>query len=113
MGRSRAELLLAFAATAVLLVAANAGASSRKADSWKTHVDQAAGFRADIPAGWQVVPRTLSGVQARIKQLRTSGRKGLADQFAAILGDPYTRNQVTQFRFFAFQWPALPSPIKD
>jgi hypothetical protein len=53
----------------------------------------------------------VSGVQARIKQLRTSGRKGLADQFAAIIGDPYTRKQVAQFRFFAFQWPALPSPI--
>jgi hypothetical protein len=110
-GCARSSLVAATAAATLFLAAGASGATSNEAASWKTHVDRAAGFRIDIPAGWQEVPHTVAAVRSRIRQLRVAGRKALADQYAALLNDPYSRKQLREFRFQAFQWPALPSPI--
>jgi hypothetical protein len=110
--RGGVGLALAAAAVSALLAWGGAGgAANERVLGWKTYVKSADGFRIDVPLGWQVVPPTIAGVQARIRQLRAQGRTALANQYSSLLGDPYTRKQVGEFRFQAFQWPARPSPI--
>ncbi len=113
MRRKTAAFLavLGVLAAAAALVDTASGRPVGSAKAWKPHVDQTAGFRIDIPANWQVIPRSVAALKDRIRTLRAEGRIALADQYKALLDDPYQRQQLRTFRFSAFQWPALPSPI--
>ena len=101
-------LLLAVTATSVLGVGAAAAAKNLPST---TYVDKSAGYRITIPTKWQVIPPSLALVQARIKQLKKQKKTALAAVYSSYIADANARSDLQQFRFRAFMYPTLPSPV--
>jgi hypothetical protein len=92
----------------LLLLAGPAGAANLPST---TYVDKSAGYRITIPTKWQVVPPSVAAVKAKVAQLKKQKKTGLADAYNMYVSTAAARKELTQFRFRAFMWPALPSPV--
>ncbi len=91
-----------------LLLAGPAGAENLPST---TYVDKPAGYRITIPTKWQIVPPNVKAVQTRVAQLKKQKKTDLANAYAVYVSTASARQELTQFRFRAFMWPALPSPV--
>jgi hypothetical protein len=107
VSRIRAAAVLALVA---LVAAAPAAAAAKKLPS-TTYVDKSAGYRITIPTKWQVVPPSVAAVKAKVTQLKKQKKTDLAAAYSDYVGTASARAELTQFRFRAFMWPALPSPV--
>jgi hypothetical protein len=106
VGKVRKGVLIGLVAAAALGLVESAAAVA-----WKRHDVPRGGFSVEVPPTWQTVPRSVSGVQALIRRLRSQGRVSVARQYQTLLDDPYARNNLRQ-SFQAFAWPALPSSVR-
>jgi hypothetical protein len=104
----RAAALSLLAVAAVLLAAGPAAAKNLPST---TYVDKSAGYRITIPTQWQVIPPSLALVKSKIAQLKRQKKKDLASAYAAYISNASARKELQEFRFRAFLWPALPSPV--
>jgi len=93
---------------AVLFLAAPAAAKNLPST---TYVDKSAGYRITIPTKWQVVPPSVALVKAKVAQLKKQKKTQLATAYSDYISTKSARAELTQFRFRAFMWPALPSPV--
>jgi hypothetical protein len=101
-------LLLALVATAA--TAAPAATVAKKLPS-TTYVAKSLGFSITIPTKWQVVVPSVPAVQKTIAQLKKQKKTALAAAYALYIATPNARSEFKHFKFRAFQWPALPSPV--
>jgi hypothetical protein len=108
LGR-RLRLVVVFVAAALVLCATAAGANLPST----TYFDKPAGFRITIPKTWQLVPRSLAGVKARIKQLDKKKETDLASVYSAIVSTAAGRSELTSFVFQAFLYPPISSIQTD
>jgi hypothetical protein len=106
VGKVRRSVVIGLVAAAALGLVDSAAAGV-----WKRHDVPRAGFSVEVPATWQIVPRSVSSVQALIRRLRSQGRVSVARQYQALIDDPYARDNLRQ-SFQAFAWPALPSSVR-
>lgn len=106
----RRPLCVAVSLLAALCVAGAATAAKPK--PWTRYVDKAAGFSITIPTDWGVVPRTPAQVKALVAKLKKRKQTDLAKQYQAILDNPATRKDLSEFEFQAFLWPAPASPVE-
>jgi hypothetical protein len=103
------QVKAAAVAALVGLIASTATASPGV--GWNDYLRPASGFRIAAPMTWHDVPRTAAGIQRRIAELKAKKQDALAEQYASVLADPYTRKNLTNFAFNAFLWPSPPGPI--
>jgi hypothetical protein len=106
----RLALLLLLAAAAMSLLAAGTAGAAKNLPS-TTYVDKSAGYRITIPTKWQVIPPSLTLVKARIAQLKKQKKTALASVYSSYIGNASARSELEQFRFRAFMYPTLPSPV--
>lgn len=92
----------------VLLLAGPAGAANLPST---TYVDKPGGYRITIPTKWQVVPPSVDLVKAKVAQLKKQKKTALARAYGSYVSTAAGRQELKQFRFRAFMWPALPSPV--
>ncbi len=92
----------------LLLLAGPTGAANLPST---TYVDRSGGYKITIPTKWQVVPPSVAAVKARIAQLKKQKKTALAGAYNMYVSTKTGRQELTQFRFRAFMWPALPSPV--
>jgi hypothetical protein len=97
------------AAIAGALLASGADAAKKLPST--TYVDKSAGYRITVPAKWKVVPPSVAAVRAKVKQLEKQKQIALARAYSDYVATASSRAELTQFRFRAFMWPALPSPV--
>ncbi len=96
------------AVTASLLVADPAAAKNLPST---IYVDKSSGYRITIPSKWQVIPPSLAAVKTKIAQLKKQKKTDLASVYSSYIGTASAREDLRNFRFRAFMWPALPSPV--
>jgi len=104
----RLALFVLLAAAATTVLAAGGGAKNLPST---TYVDKTAGYRITIPSKWQVIPPSLSLVKARITQLKKQKKAALASIYSSYISSASARSDLRQFRFRAFMYPTLPSPV--
>jgi hypothetical protein len=92
----------------VLLLVGPAGAANLPST---TYVDRGGGYRITIPTKWQIVPPSVAAVKAKVAQLNKRKQPALASAYNLYISTASARQELTQFRFRAFMWPALPSPV--
>jgi hypothetical protein len=107
MTRAASALLLALAAALLL----SAGPASAKDQPSTIYVDKAGGYRITVPRSWQVVPPSLAAVKAKVKQLEKQKKTELAAVYAQYANTAAGRAELQTFRFRAFRWPLIPSPV--
>ena len=100
--------VLLFALTGSLLTA---GAATPKTLPSTIYVDKSAGYRITVPRVWQVVPPSVPAVKQAITKLKQQKKTQLAAVYSAMIGTAAARKELESFRFRAFKWPALPSPV--
>jgi hypothetical protein len=76
-----------------------------------TYVDKPGGYRITIPTKWQIVPPSVTAVKAKVAQLQKQNQPELASAYNLYISTAAARKELTEFRFRAFMWPALPSPV--
>jgi len=103
-----AAVIAAGTALAALLAAGPAAAKNLPST---TYVDKSAGYRITIPTKWQVVPPSVAAVKAKVAQLKKQKKTQLATAYSDYISTKSARAELAQFRFRAFMWPALPSPV--
>ncbi len=101
--------MIIFAAVGLVLSASAAGANVPST----TYLDKPAGFRITIPKTWQLVPRSVAGVKARIKLLDKKKEADLASVYSAIVSTAAGRSELTSFVFQAFLYPPISSIQTD
>jgi hypothetical protein len=99
---------LAAVVSASLLVAGPATAKNLPST---IYVDKSAGYRITIPTKWQVIPPSVALVKRKVAQLKKQKKAGLAAAYSTYISTAAARKELTQFRFRAFLWPLLPSPV--
>jgi hypothetical protein len=75
------------------------------------YVDKSAGYRITIPSKWQVIPPSVALVKKKVAQLKKQKKTELAAAYSTYISTAAARKELTQFRFRAFLWPMLPSPV--
>ncbi len=100
-----AALVLAVAASLV------AGAASAKNLPSTIYVDKSGGYRITIPKTWQVIPPSVPIIKKKIATLKKQKKADLASVYSSYISTAGARKEVGDFRFRAFMWPALPSPV--
>ena len=100
--------VLVFALTGSLLTA---GAATPKTLPSTIYVDKSGGYRITVPKAWQVVPPSVPAVKQAITRLKKQKKTQLAAVYSAMIGTAAARKELATFRFRAFKWPALPSPV--
>jgi len=93
---------------AAALIAASAGAKNQPST---TYVDKTAGYRITLPTKWQVIPPSLAAAKQKIAQLKKQKKTDLASVYTSYVGTASARKELSEYRFRAFLWPALPSPV--
>jgi hypothetical protein len=88
-----------------------AGTVSAKNQPSTIYVDKAAGYRITVPETWQVVPPSVAGVKQTIARLKKQKKAQLAEFYDQMISTAAGRKELSTFRFRAFKWPALPSPV--
>jgi hypothetical protein len=106
---SRAATATAIVLAVGLLLAAGAAAADKQPST--IYLDKQGGYRITVPKKWQVVPPSLPLVKQRIAQLKKQKKTELAAAYSSYISTAAARKELTQFRFRAFLWPALPSPV--
>jgi hypothetical protein len=99
---------LVLAVTASLLAAGQAGAKNLPST---IYVDKGGGYRITIPKTWQVIPPSLAAVKKKVAQLKKQKKADLASVYSSYISTASARKELSEFRFRAFMWPALPSPV--
>jgi hypothetical protein len=78
-----------------------------------TYADKAGGYTITIPKNWELVPRTAAGIKALATKLKK--KKSTADlggYYLTLIATRAQRQQLSVYRFQAFDWPAsLSEPI--
>jgi hypothetical protein len=92
----------------LLLLAGPAGGANLPST---TYVDKPAGYKITIPTKWQIVPPSVAAVKAKVAKLTKQKKTQLAGAYSLYISTAAARQELTQFRFRAFMWPALPSPV--
>ena len=100
--------ILVLAVTSSLLVA---GVASAKNLPSTIYVDKSGGYRITIPKTWQVIPPSVPVVKKKIATLKKQKKTDLASVYSSYISTAAARKELTDFRFRAFMWPALPSPV--
>jgi hypothetical protein len=100
--------LLLVAVTGSLLVAGTAGAADQPST---IYVDKNGGYRITVPRTWQVVPPSVAAVRQTITRLKKQKKTDLATFYANQISTAAGRKELSTFRFRAFRWPLLPSPV--
>jgi hypothetical protein len=99
---------LLLAVTASLAVAGTASAKNLPST---IYVDKSGGYRITVPKTWQVVPPVLSLVKKKVATLKKQKKADLASVYSSYIATAGLQKELSQFRFRAFMWPALPSPV--
>ena len=99
---------LVAAVTASLLVAGPVAAKNLPST---IYVDKSGGYRLTIPTKWQVIPHSLADVKKKVAQLKKQKKADLASVYSSYISTADARKELAEFRFRAFMWPALPSPV--
>lgn len=100
--------LLLLAVTGSLLVA---GTAQSKTQPSTIYVDKSGGYRLTIPRTWQVIPPSVAAVKQTIARLKKQKKTALAAVYSDLISTAAGRKELTTFRFRAFRWPELPSPV--
>jgi hypothetical protein len=106
--RAALASLVLVALTGSLLAA---GAVSAKDQPSTIYVDRSAGYRITVPRTWQVVPPSVAAVKQTSARLKKQKKTELASVYDQMVSTAAARNELSSFRFRAFKWPALPSPV--
>jgi hypothetical protein len=96
--------------TTLLAVSLLAAAGAKNVPS-TIYVDKSGGYRITIPKTWQVVPPSLAAVKQTITRLKKQKKTGLAGEYEQYIASAGARKELATYRFRAFMWPALPSPV--
>ena len=78
-----------------------------------TYADKAGGYTITIPKNWELVPRTVAGVKALAAKLeKKKSTADLGNYYLTLIATPEQRQQLSLYRFQAFDWPAsLSQPV--
>jgi hypothetical protein len=106
--RAAVVLLFVVALTGSLLLA---GPGAAKNQPSTIYVDRSGGYRLTIPRTWQVVPPSVVAVKQMIARLKKQKKTELAAVYSDMISSADGRKELTTFRFRAFRWPQLPSPV--
>ena len=106
--RATALLVLAAVVGASLLAA---GAATAKNQPSTIYVDQSGGYRITVPRTWQIVKPSVAAVRQTIAQLKKQKKTQLAAVYSDMISTAPGRRELSTFRFRAFRWPLLPSPV--
>jgi hypothetical protein len=91
---------------AVVAAAAFAGGAFAGNQKGTTYVDEQDGYSLTIPSTWQLIPRTVAEVKARIATLKkTKSTVPLADTYQSIISSAAGRSALKAYRLQAFLWP--------
>jgi hypothetical protein len=74
-------------------------------------IDRPYGYSVTLPAKWYVIPRSTSVIKREIAYLENHKQASLASAYSAILKSPVSLSELKAYRFQAFLWPPLNSPI--
>jgi hypothetical protein len=91
-----------------LLGGTAAAAPKPTATKW---IDKPFGYSIILPAKWYVIPRSTSAIKQEIAYLEKHKNASLASAYTAILKSPASLSELKAYRFQAFLWPPLSSPI--
>jgi hypothetical protein len=100
--------VLAVAAAGALLAA---GAAPAKDQPSTIYVDRSGGYRITVPKTWQLVPPNAAVVKRMAAQLKKQKKTELANAYSEMVATAAQRKELSTFRFRAFRWPLLPSPV--
>jgi hypothetical protein len=98
-------------ATAVTGSLVAAGAAPAKDQPSTIYVDQAGGYRITVPKTWQIVPPNVTLVKQLVAKLKKQKKTDLATFYSDMISTAAGRQELSTFRFRAFRWPLLPSPV--
>ena len=105
-------MLASLVAALLGAVSLNAAAAAPAKNQPSTiYVDQAGGYRITVPRTWQVVKPSVAAVKQTIAQLKKQKKTELAAVYSDMISTARGRQELSTFRFRAFRWPALPSPV--
>ena len=78
-----------------------------------TYADKAGGYTITIPKNWELVPRTVAGVKALAAKLKKKkSTADLGNYYLTLIATPEQRQELSLYRFQAFDWPAsLSQPV--
>lgn len=107
----RVALLVPVVLVAVAGSLLAAGAAPAKNQPLTIYVDQSAGYRITVPRTWQVVPPSLAMVKQTVAKLKKQKKTELAAVYSDMISTAAGRKELSTFRFRAFRWPLLPSPV--
>jgi hypothetical protein len=106
---TRARAGVAAGVLALGLAAAGNGANVPST----TYADKAGGYTITIPKNWELVPRTVAGVKALAAKLeKKKSTADLGKYYLTLIATPQQRQELSIYRFQAFDWPAsLSQPV--
>ena len=64
-----------------------------------------------MPRTWQLVKPSVAAVKQTITQLKKQKKTELAAVYSDMVSTAAGRKELSTFRFRAFRWPLLPSPV--
>ena len=105
---------VAFAAALLVVLAGSllvAGAAPAKNQPSTIYVDQPGGYRITVPRTWQLVKPSVAAVKQTIATLKKQKKTELAAVYSDMVSTAAGRKELSTFRFRAFRWPLLPSPV--
>lgn len=105
---------VAFAAALLVVLAGSllvAGAAQAKNQPSTIYVDQPGGYRITVPRTWQLVKPSVAAVKQTIATLKKQKKTELAAVYSDMVSTAAGRKELSTFRFRAFRWPLLPSPV--
>jgi hypothetical protein len=88
-----------------------AGTAAAKNLPSTIYVDRGGGYRITIPTKWQVIPPSVALVKKKVAQLKKQKKTALASAYSSYVSTAAAQKELDEFRFRAFLWPSLPSPV--
>jgi len=107
----RVALVVCAIAVAIAGSLPAAGAAPAKNQPSTIYVDRSGGYRITVPRTWQIVPPSTTLVKRKIATLKKQKKTALAAAYSDMISTAAGRNELSTFRFRAFHWPLLPSPV--
>lgn len=104
----QARTLIALGLAAASVAAPCAAATKPGLTRW---IDAKDGYSITLPDDWYVIPRTTAAIRQEIASLKAGKNTRLAEAFASILASPLGVSELATYRFQAFLWPPLASPV--
>jgi hypothetical protein len=98
-------------AAAIVAVPVTLAAAPPKNQPSTIYVDQSGGYRITVPRTWQVMPPSVAAVKQTITRLEKQKKTELAAFYSDQIKTAAGRKELSTFRFRAFRWPLLPSPV--